>query len=87
MDMGFSRSQEAQADEDGLARLQKAHVDNQGFRRFFERMAKSGSAPVFLSDHPSNQSRMEMVDRFVNQDVAPIMTRDDWKILKNYCSA
>jgi len=87
MDMGFSRPQEAQADEDGLARLQKAHVDNQGFRRFFERMAKSGSAPVFLSDHPSNQSRMEMVDRFVNQDVAPIMTRDDWKILKNYCSA
>jgi hypothetical protein len=49
-------------------------------------MEKSGSAPVFLSDHPSNQSRIEMVDRFINQDVTPIMTRDDWKILKNYCS-
>ena len=83
--MDFSRTQEAQADEDGLIRLQKSHVDNHGFKHFFERMEQSGSASVFLSDHPSNQSRIEMVDGFPNQNVTPVMTQSEWIILKNYC--
>jgi predicted Zn-dependent protease len=86
LNMDFTRSQEAQADEDGLKRLQKAHVDNQGFKHFFERMEKSDSAPLFISDHPSNQSRLEMTEKFDNQNVTPIMTKHEWEILKNYCS-
>lgn len=86
VNMDFTREQEAEADEGGLERLQEAHVDNQGFRRFFERMEKSDSVPPFLSDHPSNGARIEMVEKFANRDVKPIMTQDEWKILKNYCS-
>jgi predicted Zn-dependent protease len=82
--MDFTRTQEAQADEDGLRRLQKAHVDNQGFKCFFERMGKEGSASVFFSDHPSGQARMEMIDRFKNQKAQPIMTQAEWEVLKNY---
>lgn len=86
LNMNFSRSQEAQADEAGLTRLQIAHVDNRGFKDFFERMEKSGAAPVFLSDHPSNASRIAMAETFANPDPQPIMTRNEWGILKNYCS-
>lgn len=85
LNMNFTRSQESQADEDGLKRLQKAHISNLGFKRFFERMEKENSTPVFLSDHPADQTRMEMVDRFKNEDDQPLMTSEEWAILKNYC--
>ncbi len=85
LNMDFTRSQETQADEEGLRRLQKAHVDNQGFRRFFERMEKEESSSVFLSDHPSSRSRAEMTEKFKNQDPQPIMTEAEWKVLKSYC--
>lgn len=82
--MDFTRSQETQADEGGLRRLQKAHVSNQGFKRFFESMEKDEPSSVFLSDHPSNRERIEMVDQFKNQDVQPVMTQTEWEMLKNY---
>ena len=84
--MDFSRTQEAQADEGGLRRLQKAHVDNQGFRHFFERMGKSGAGQEFLSDHPSNESRIEMVNSFPNQDPTPVLAPGEWTALKESCA-
>ncbi len=87
LNMSFTRKQEALADEAGLQRLQKAHVDNQGFRRFFERMENSASVPVFLSDHPENHARSEMAAKFDNRGATPIMTRAEWAILKSYCSS
>lgn len=86
LNMDFTRTQEVQADEDGLRRLQQAHVDNRGFRQFFERMEKTDSTATFLSDHPSNRERLEMARRFDNRDVSPIMTATEWQLLKNYCS-
>jgi predicted Zn-dependent protease len=86
LNMNFTRSQEAQADEEGIGRLQQAHVDNQAFKLFFERMEKSGSVPAFLSDHPSNHLRSEMVARFNNHGATPIMSQDEWMILKDSCS-
>ncbi len=83
--MGFSRSQEAEADEGGLRRLQKAHIDNQGFRQFFERMKKSETVPAFLSDHPSGKSRFNMVKEFENKNTMPIMTHAEWLQLQAYC--
>jgi len=85
LNMNFTRSQEAQADETGLKRLQKAHVDNQAFQHFFERMEKSASIPTFLSDHPPNNLRSEMVATFDNHGATPILTQDEWKVLRNYC--
>lgn len=85
MTMDFSRAQEAEADQDGLQRLHDAHIDNQGFKHFFERMEKEENAPAFLSDHPSNHSRMEMVGKFSNNETIPIMPHEDWQKLKGYC--
>lgn len=82
--MDFTRDQETQADKSGLERLQKAHVDNQGFKHFFERMEASDDAPAFISDHPSNQARIEMTEKFSNQNIQPIMTEDEWRFFKKY---
>ena len=86
LNMNFTRSQEVQADEEGLRRLQIAHVDNQAFKHFFERMEKSGSMPAFLSDHPANNLRSEMVANFNNQEITPILAQDEWIVLKGFCS-
>jgi len=83
--MGFTRTQEAEADEGALLRLQKAHINNRGFGQFFERLKEMASFPDFLSDHPSSGSRSEMVKKFQNQNTKPIMTEEDWKIFKAYC--
>ncbi len=85
LNMDFTKDQERQADEEGLRRLQAAHVDNQGFKAFFERMGKHEGSSVFLSDHPSNDERVEMVEKFKNEDTKPIMTNTEWEVLKNYC--
>jgi beta-barrel assembly-enhancing protease len=85
--MDFSRRQEAEADEGGLRRLQEAHIDNRGFKAFFERLEQSRGTPSFLSDHPSDRSRIEMAERFENRDVTPVLTAEEWKSLKGSCSA
>ncbi|MCL2760476.1 MAG: M48 family metallopeptidase [Desulfuromonadales bacterium] len=82
--MSFTRSQEAEADKGALMRLQKASVDNRGFRRFFERMESSEKMPGFFSDHPADSDRINMVKSFPNGHTTPIMTGEEWKILKNY---
>ena len=81
--MNFSRTQEAMADKEALLRLQKAHVNNQGFKNFFKRIGKSSLASIFISDHPANQARLAMADGFNNNDVKPILTASEWEILKN----
>lgn len=85
LNMDFTRAQESQADVDGLARLHHAHIDNRGFRQFFMRMEKTESSIAFLSDHPSNRERFELARRYSNQDSRPIMTDNEWRVLKQYC--
>lgn len=83
--MGFSRTQESEADEGALSRLQKAHVDNRGFKDFFERMKGVSMMPAVLSDHPSDVARSELVGKASNRDPKPLMTDQEWKSLKAYC--
>jgi predicted Zn-dependent protease len=85
LNMRFSRRFEAEADEDGLRRLQRAHVDNRGFRDFFTRMRNTSAAEEFMSDHPSNQSRAEMAGRFENTGTMPLLSSEEWARLKTYC--
>lgn len=80
--MKFTRGEEAQADKGALERLQQAHVDNTGFKNFFQRMAKQSSAMSFISDHPSDEDRIKMVEQYQNKDVKPVLTEDEWKSLQ-----
>jgi predicted Zn-dependent protease len=86
LNMRFSRQFEAEADEEGLRRLQRAHIDNRGFRDFFTRMQNTSAAEEFLSDHPSNQSRAEMAGRFENTDTVPLLSNEEWARVKMYCN-
>jgi predicted Zn-dependent protease len=85
INMNFTKSQEAQADEFALKRLQKSHVDNRGFKAFFNRLKNQGSFMDFISDHPSNKSRSEMAELFNNENTTPVMTAKEWGSLKRIC--
>lgn len=87
LDMGFSRKQEARADEAGLLRLQKTHVDNSGILDFFQRMEAMDSWPSFISDHPSDSDRLANIKKYPNQGTTPILSKEEWNNLKNYCSS
>lgn len=55
----YGRDKETEADMKGLALLKKIHVDPNGMVRFFETLAKQGSATIeLLSTHPSTDERM-----------------------------
>ncbi|MBC8006286.1 MAG: M48 family metallopeptidase [Verrucomicrobia bacterium] len=63
----FSRKQETEADEYGLIFAAMAGYDPREAVPFWERMAKSGGAgqPEFLSTHPSNQTRIRNLEKFM----------------------
>lgn len=63
----FSRKQETEADEYGLIFAAMAGYDPREAVPFWERMAQSGGGapPEFLSTHPSNQSRIRNIERFM----------------------
>jgi predicted Zn-dependent protease len=56
----YSRTQESEADHLGLIFMAMAGYDPHGALDFWERMQaqSQGSPPVFLSDHPANQTRI-----------------------------
>jgi predicted Zn-dependent protease len=57
----YSRTQEREADEIGLGLMAKAGYDPAEAIAVWQRMQKAnlGNIPAFLSDHPSDQSRIE----------------------------
>ena len=60
----FSRKQESEADHIGLILMAKAGYDPETAVRFWERLAQvmQGKAPpAFLSDHPSDDSRIQKI--------------------------
>lgn len=69
----FSRGQEAEADEVGLEYMAKAGYDPKEAITLWERMSKAGGAqpPAILSDHPTNESRIQAMQREQSK-VAPL---------------
>jgi len=57
--LGYERGQEREADELGLALLQRAGVSSLGLATFFERMSRAPSPPELLSTHPDPGGRAE----------------------------
>ena len=60
----FSRTQESEADHLGLIFMAMAGYDPHGALEFWQRMQNlsKGSPPVFLSDHPANQTRINDIN-------------------------
>jgi predicted Zn-dependent protease len=82
--LSFSRKQEGEADEGGLARLRDARVDVAGFESFFAR-DPGGALPALLSDHPANSGRAELARRYRGGPVEPVLTPAEWAALRGIC--
>jgi predicted Zn-dependent protease len=68
VELPFSRSQESEADHIGLVVMAKAGYDPRQAPEFWRRMiaASSGAAPLaFLSDHPTDESRIQNLERWM----------------------
>ena len=63
----YSRLQESEADHLGLIFMAMAGYDPNAAIPFWERMSQSGGAkpPEFLSDHPSDQTRIENIQKLM----------------------
>lgn len=61
-DLRFSRSQETDADLQGVKALVRADIDPKGLVTFFAKLAKDpGPVPALLSSHPSSEDRLAAV--------------------------
>jgi predicted Zn-dependent protease len=64
----FSRAQESEADHIGLVLMARAGYDPHGAPEFWKRMiaASNGQAPpAFLSDHPTDASRVQSLEKWM----------------------
>lgn len=70
----YTRPQEAEADELGLKWMVAAGYDPRGMSRLFGALARGSSAsmPAFLSTHPANADRAQMVEAYLSSpDYSP----------------
>jgi predicted Zn-dependent protease len=84
--MNFTKSEEAQADSEGLKRLQMAEVSAKGIYNFFKRMEDSSELTALLSDHPSNSSRLLNLKSFLEKPSREVLSLKEWKSLKDICN-
>ncbi len=84
----YSRDAEREADEVGARLLEKAKIDTNGIRTFFEKLAarEKGLAEKFeyFSTHPPSQDRADHV-KTVSQPTIPVMPAEDWQRLRQFC--
>lgn len=88
VNLNFTKLQENQADEDGLKRLQVAQIDNRGLISFFKRMEtkdRNSGALQFISDHPSNNKRIKLIEESENYQTREIINNEEWKVFKKFC--
>lgn len=83
--MHFTREQESEADQDGLARLKQASVNPLGFAQFFKRLERLSSLPDFLSDHPASVLRALNAKKISVENPIEILSPAEWQDLKNIC--
>lgn len=83
--MKFSRQQEAEADAQGLVRLQRAQVDAAGFAAFFDRVGRMAEPPELLSSHPASAERAALVARLPGYPVRPVLAAPQWAALQSIC--
>jgi predicted Zn-dependent protease len=69
--LAFSRAQEATADQMGQKFLLKTHQSGRGMEEVFEKFANEDAMSAyyltpFISDHPADRERIDLLDREVN---------------------
>lgn len=83
--MNFTKSEEAQADSEGLKRLLLSEISVNGIYNFFERMESQSDLTALLSDHPSDHSRLLKLKPYLDKPSKEILSGKEWKSLKQIC--
>lgn len=80
----FSRQQEAQADREGFALLQRAAIDPRGMIRFFDKLAQQdGNSVALLSSHPASAERKNALEAALHENPTAFPPlRIDWNAVK-----
>jgi Zn-dependent protease with chaperone function len=84
----FSRDDEAEADAGALAMLQRAHIDSEGFARFFERLEgdEGNEIPEWMSSHPaSGQRAAAAASGLEAEDSQPALSDEQWLAVQHAC--
>ncbi len=86
LNLQYTKTQEHQADEDGLKRLVQAQVSVKGYQDFFDRLRRRGAGGSdFFSDHPSEASRAELAAQYAGRQSRPVLSAGEWQALRNIC--
>lgn len=85
LNLQFGRAQEAEADAQGLRRLEAAQVDAAGFEAFFARAQNMPEPPQFLSSHPASESRRLLAAQRRGYPVRPVLAPGEWEVLAAMC--
>lgn len=83
--MNFTKTEEAEADSEGLARLQKSKVSPKGIYDFFKRNEKKSEYQALLSDHPSDQRRLKKLEGHLNDSAIAVLSENEWSELQKIC--
>jgi predicted Zn-dependent protease len=83
----YSREAEAEADDTGVAILERAGLRADGLAAFFARLQKGhdDSGMRYIGTHPPLADRQAKIAR--NQSGGTVLSPDDWAALKKICKA
>ena len=83
--LSYSRQAEAAADASAVETLHRAGLRADGLARFFTILEArpGGSAPAFLSDHPSNAARLKAVQ--TDGSGNPAFSAGQWRAVRDIC--
>ena len=94
--LSYTREAEAEADDAGLALLERSAIDPMGLKEFFEIILAEEGKPSTgawrkissaIATHPGTEDRIKKSQPLPDNIAArPVMTGDQWQALKKICS-
>lgn len=94
--LSYTREAEAEADDAGLALLERSAIDPMGLKEFFEIILAEEGKPSTgawrkissaIATHPGTEDRIKKIHPLPDNIAArPVMTGDQWQALKKICS-
>jgi beta-barrel assembly-enhancing protease len=89
----YTRSAEVAADSYAIELLNKARIDPLGLKRFFESIRRLeeaskiriGPLGSILTTHPATEERIARIKPLANGPALPVMSQEQWQMVKQVC--
>jgi len=85
--LSFTRAEERDADEGGIALMRQAGISTAGYAAFFKHLASRtrGEPPALLNTHPATAERIAAAEAAALPGTSPALSPADWSALKHIC--